>query len=72
MPRLRRKLTKAELRAMGATPGLMARRVGPDGHARLEQLTAEASGRPSLFLRPGSNKRSHTDEEAREEGSNPA
>ena len=37
-----RQLTKAELRAMGATPGLMAHRVGPDGRARLEQLTAAA------------------------------
>jgi hypothetical protein len=32
-----RRLTKAELRAMGATPGLMAHKVGPDGRARLEQ-----------------------------------
>ena len=59
----RRKLTKADLRAMGATPGLVAHRVGPDGRARLEQLTSEGSGRPSLFLHPGSNKRLHTDEE---------
>jgi hypothetical protein len=28
------KLTKAELRAMGAGPGLMAHRVGPDGRSR--------------------------------------
>ena len=40
----RRKLTKAELRAMGATPELMAHRVGPDGRSRLEQLTSEGSG----------------------------
>ena len=33
----RRKLTKAELRALGATPGLMARRVGPDGRARVDK-----------------------------------
>jgi hypothetical protein len=42
----RRKLTKAELRALGATPGVMAHRVGPDGRARLEQLTADARPRP--------------------------
>jgi hypothetical protein len=35
--RKNRTLTQAELRAMGATPGLMAHRVGPDGRARLEQ-----------------------------------
>jgi hypothetical protein len=50
--RKKRQLTKAQLRAMGATPGLMAHRVGPDGRARLEQLTAEASGRLSLFCGP--------------------
>ena len=36
-----RQLTKAELRALGATPGLIARRVGPDGRGiarSLEQL----------------------------------
>jgi hypothetical protein len=38
----RRRLTKVELRAMGASPGLMAHKVGPDGRARLEQLTAAA------------------------------
>jgi hypothetical protein len=37
----RRKRTKADLRAMGASPGLMAHRVGPDGRARLEQLTTQ-------------------------------
>jgi hypothetical protein len=54
--RKKQALTKAELRAMGVTPGLMARRVGPDGRARLEQLTSEASEvrRPS-FLRRASN-----------------
>jgi hypothetical protein len=40
----RRKLTRAELRAMGTTPGLMSRRIGPDGRALLEQLTAESPG----------------------------
>jgi hypothetical protein len=62
VPRKKRP-SQAELRAMGATPGLMAHRVGPDGRACLEQLTAEASGRPSLFLRPGSNKRSQIGQE---------
>ena len=37
----RRKLTKAVLKAMGATPGLMARRYTQDGRARLEQLAPE-------------------------------
>jgi hypothetical protein len=43
--RKRRKLTKAELRALGATPGLMARRIRPDGRARVEQIAPEGSGR---------------------------
>jgi hypothetical protein len=33
----RRKLTQQDLRAAGATPGLMVRRIGRDGRARLEQ-----------------------------------
>ncbi len=48
---------------MDATPGLLSRRVGPDGRARLEQLTAEASGPPSLFLRHRSNECSKPVEE---------
>jgi hypothetical protein len=32
-----RTLTKAELRALAVTPGLMVRRIGRDGRARLEQ-----------------------------------
>jgi hypothetical protein len=47
----RRKLTKAELRAMGASPGLMARRVGPDGRARLEMLAPEGPERRRDFIR---------------------
>jgi hypothetical protein len=35
--RKKRQPTKAELRAMGASPGLMVRRYGADGRARLEQ-----------------------------------
>jgi hypothetical protein len=54
--RKKRQLTKAELRAMGATPGLMAHRVGPDGRARLEQLTAETSARRTTSL-PGEGSR---------------
>ena len=50
---IRRKLTKAELRAMGATPGLMAHRVGPEGRSRLEQLTSEAETGPRPPFRPG-------------------
>ena len=36
--RKRRRLTQAELRALGITPGLMAARIGPDGRVRVEQL----------------------------------
>lgn len=54
----RRRLSQQDLRALGVSHGLMAHRIGPDGRARLEQLTPEASGRPALFLRPGSNGRS--------------
>lgn len=61
--RSQRQLTKAELRAAGATPGLLLHKVGPDGRARLEQLTAEASGQPSLFLRSRPNSRLATNEE---------
>ena len=44
MKRKRRQLTKADLRAMEVSPGLMAHRVGPDGRARLEQALAELPG----------------------------
>ncbi len=54
MARKNRQLTRAKLREMGATPGLMAHKVGPDGRARLEQLTSEDSVQPS-FLRRASN-----------------
>jgi hypothetical protein len=61
----RRRFTKAELRALGAAPGLMATRYLPgEDRARVEQLTAETpSGRPSLFLRPSSNNCSDTSKE---------
>ena len=42
MRRRKRRLTQAELREMGATPGLMARRIGTDGRARLEQFAPES------------------------------
>jgi len=44
-------LTRAELRAMGATPGLMARRYDADGRARLEQLAPEGPERRRDFVR---------------------
>ena len=37
--RKKRQLTKAELHAMGVTPDIMARRVGPDGRARCSTPT---------------------------------
>jgi hypothetical protein len=38
----KRRLSQQDLRDLGATPGLMAHRVGPDGQrARLEQLSPE-------------------------------
>ncbi len=45
------KLTKAELRALGITPGLMATRIGPDGRARVEQLAPETPARRKGFAR---------------------
>jgi hypothetical protein len=49
--RKRRKLTQAELRALGTTPGLMARRTGADGRARVEQLAPESETRRRDFVR---------------------
>jgi hypothetical protein len=37
MTRRRRRLSQQDLRAAGTTPGLMVRRYGADGRARLEQ-----------------------------------
>jgi hypothetical protein len=39
--RKRRRISQQDLRAMGAGPGLMAHRVGPDSRPRLEQLTTQ-------------------------------
>ncbi len=49
--RSQRQLTKAELRAAGATPGLLSGRVGPDGRARLEQLAPKGPERRKGFIR---------------------
>jgi len=57
MTRRKRTLTKAELRAMGVSPGLMAHRVGPDGRARLEQLAPESFERRQSFARRLANDR---------------
>jgi hypothetical protein len=47
----RRKLTKAELRVMGATPGLMNTRYSPDGRAEIRQLAPEGFDRKRDFIR---------------------
>ncbi len=57
----KKRLSQQDLRAMGATPGLMARRVGPDGRARLEQLTAEASRQRKDFIRRLTNSGEETE-----------
>lgn len=50
--RLRQKPTRAELRAMGATPGLMVQSISPDGRATVQELTPESksSGRSARPL----------------------
>ena len=45
----RRKLTRAELRAMGTTPSLLSRRIAPDDRTRLEQLTVESPAGARIF-----------------------
>jgi len=47
----RRKLTKAELRAMGCTPGFVVRRYDAQERARLEQLAPESDARRKIFAR---------------------
>src|SRR5215217_4372116 len=52
----RRKLTKAEFRAMGATPALMAHRVGSNARARRAYKAREqhkADRAPTLTARGG-------------------
>jgi hypothetical protein len=46
----RRRLTRAELRAL-ATPGLLVRRIDEDGRATLEQLAPESRSRRKDFAR---------------------
>ena len=38
----RRRPTQKELRAMGATPGRMIRKIGGDGRTSVRQITREA------------------------------
>jgi hypothetical protein len=61
MTRRKRRLTQADLRTMGASPGRLATRYSPEGRAEVRQLTADADRTP-LFLPRGSNKRSVTSE----------
>jgi len=49
--RRRRKLTKAELRALGCTPGFVVRRYDARERARLEQLAPEGPERRAAFIR---------------------
>jgi hypothetical protein len=51
MKRRRRRLSRQDLKAAGATPGFMVRRVGLDGRARLEQLAPEGFDRKRDFIR---------------------
>jgi hypothetical protein len=44
-------LSKQDLQDLGATPGLIARRIGADGRARLEQLAPESQQRRRDFAR---------------------
>jgi hypothetical protein len=45
----KKRLTQQDLQAAGATPGLMVRRYGADGRARLEQLSPESDARRKFF-----------------------
>jgi hypothetical protein len=47
----KRRLSQQDLRTLGATPGLMVRRIRPTGRARLEQLAPEGPGRRRDFIR---------------------
>ncbi len=49
--RRQRRPSQADLKAAGASPGLIAHRVGPDGRARLQQLTPESDVRRKDFAR---------------------
>jgi hypothetical protein len=60
----KRRLSQQDLRAAGVTPSLMARRIGADGRARLEQLTPEPDERRRSFAQRLSDDTSARDEEA--------
>ncbi len=48
----RRRLSQQDLRTLGVTPGLMARKVGPDGErATVQQLAPEGPERRRDFVR---------------------
>jgi len=49
--RKRRRLTKAELRALGVSPGLVSLRYGPDGRPVLEELAPESDARRAYCAR---------------------
>ena len=51
--RKRRRLTRAELRALGITPGLVGVRYGPGnlGRSRVEELAPETDARRKYFAR---------------------
>jgi hypothetical protein len=49
--RKKRRLSQQDLRVAGTTPGLMVRRYGADGRARLEQLAPESFERRQSFAR---------------------
>ena len=58
MKRERRKPTQADLRALGVRPGLQTIRYPPgEDRARVQQLTAEARGRPPLYRKTPSERR---------------
>jgi hypothetical protein len=61
-----RTLTKAELRALAVTPGLMAHRISPDGRASLEQLAPEGPDRRRDFIRRLADKNAQASSEGRE------
>ena len=60
--RVKRRLTPQNLRAMGATPGLMARRYDVTGRTRLEQLAPEGPELRKDFVRRDTNATGASDE----------
>jgi hypothetical protein len=47
----RQRLSQQDLQAAGTTPGLMVRRIGPEGRSRLQQLSPEGPERRQQFAR---------------------